>query len=462
MSGLPIRLRLTLAYLVVMALVLAVVGLFLSQRLAHSLDSTLDQGLRARVADVAALVQQSDTGLREAGPSPVAGSGSFAQVLGARGRIVDETHGAGARSLLDRSQLARARRAPLLLGRTRQLDMEVRLLAAPGHAQGRPLIVVVGVPLTARDNAVGNLHSELLWAGPPTLLLTSLVAYLVAAAALRPVERMRRRAETISERRLSERMPLPSARDELARLAHTLNEMLARIEAGVATERRFVADASHELRSPLSLLRAEVELALEQPNDAATLREALRSIGEEADRLSNLAETLLLLARLDEGRLPLRQEHLAVEDLLADVAARFARRASESGRAIHIDAPAIDVYGDRLRLEQALANLLENALRHGEGDVTLAAAENGHSVALHVADEGRGFPPDFLPRAFARFSRADEARTGPGTGLGLAVVAEIVAAHGGTAAATNLPDRGADVSLTLPSAPTRTPAAARH
>lgn len=452
MSRLPIRLRLTLASAVVMALVLAAAGFFISHRLAGSLDATLDQGLRARLADVAALVQQSDTGLRDAGPSPVAGGGSFAQVLGPHGRIVDETQGLRSRPLLVPAQLARARTAPLLLGRVRRLDMNVRLLAAPVEAQGGRLVVVVGAPLTARDNAVGNLRSELLWAGPPTLVLTSLIAYLLAAAALRPVERMRRRAETISEQRLSARMPLPAAHDELARLADTLNDMLERVEAGVANERRFVADASHELRSPLSLLRAEVELALEQPDDAATLRRALRSIGEEADRLSNLAEDLLLLARFDEGRLPLREERLAVDGLLADVAARFSRRATESGRTIHVDAPAIEVYGDRLRLEQALANLLENALRHGNGDITLAAADTGETVSFNVADHGGGFPSDFLPRAFARFTRADEARTGPGTGLGLAVVAEIAAAHGGTASAANLEDGGAEVSIRIPGA----------
>ncbi len=450
MSRLPIRVRLTLAFAGVMALVIAGVGLFLSQHLARSLDASLSQGLRARAADVGALVRQSDSGLRQAGPPPVTATGSFAQVLNSSARIVDETRGVGSRPLLDPSQLARARTAPLLVGRTRRLGAEVRLLAAPVHAQGQRLVVVVGVPLAARDNAVSSLHRELLWAGPPTLVFTSLIAYVLAAAALRPVERIRRRAETISERRLSERMPLPAAHDELARLGRTLNEMLARIETGVANERRFVADASHELRSPLSLLRAEVELALEQPDDTHMLRDALRSIGEEADRLSNLAEDLLLLARLDEGRLPLRVEHLAVDRLLTDVATRFARRASETGRAIHVEAPPIEVYGDRLRLEQALSNLLENALRHGFGDVTLTAAETTETVSFHVTDAGRGFPRDFLPRAFTRFSRADESRTGPGTGLGLAVVAEIATAHGGTAAAANLELGGADVSFAIP------------
>jgi signal transduction histidine kinase len=436
-----------------MAFVLAGVGLFLSQHLARSLDASLDQGLRARAGDVAALVGQSDSGLRQARRSRVTATGSFAQVLTAGGRIVDETRGVGSRPLLDQPQLAHARSAALLVDRARRLGAEVRLLAAPVHAQGQRLVVVVGVPLAARDNAVGNLRRELLWAGPPTLVFTSLIAYLLAAAALRPVERMRRRAETISERRLSERMPVPAAGDELARLGHTLNDMLARIEAGVANERRFVADASHELRSPLSLLRAEVELALEQPDDATTLRDALDSIGEEADRLSNLADDLLLLARLDEGRLPLRIEQVPADGLLADVAVRFARRASESGRAIDVEAQAIEVYGDRLRLEQALGNLLENALRHGSGDITLTAAETGDTISFHVADKGHGFPDDFLPRAFARFTRADEPRTGPGTGLGLAVVAEIATAHGGTAAAANLSLGGADVSFCIPHQP---------
>lgn len=457
MSRLPIRIRLTLASTAGMAAVLSGLAFLLLHHLAGSLDTNLDQGLRARAADIAALVQQSDTGLREAPPAPVAGGSSFAQVLDRHGRVLDATRGVGNRPLLAPPQLAAARARPLLIPRIRRLGADVRLLAAPVHAQDQQLVVIVGAPLAARDAALASLRTELYWGGPTALLVTSLIAYLLAAAALRPVERMRSRASTISERRLSERLPVPPARDELARLGETLNAMLTRIEAAIARERRFVADASHELRTPLALLRAEVELALEQPRSAAELRAALQSVGEEADRLSQLAEDLLLLARLDEGRLPLREEAIDVRSLLEDVAARYERRAHESGRTIEVDAPPLTVLGDRLRLEQALANLLENALRHGAGTIDLYATQTSGSIELHVADHGQGFPPDFLPRAFARFSRADPARTHAGTGLGLAIVAEIAAAHDGAATAKNKAGGGADVWLSIPQ--TRVPKA---
>src|SRR5581483_2537785 len=435
MSRLPIRLRLTLAFAAAMAVLLAGLAFLLLHHLAASLDRTLDQGLRARAADVSAIVQQSDTGLREAATSPVASSKSFAQILDAR-------------------QLARARSAPLLVERTRRLGIDVRLLAVAVTAQDQHLVAVVGAPLAARDDAIVNLRRELLLGGPPALLATAVIAYLLAAAALRPVERMRARADTISERHLSERLPLPRARDELARLGQTLNAMLARIEAGVARERRFVADASHELRAPLALLRAEVELALEQPRPEPELRAALRSVGEEADRLAQLADDLLLLARLDEGRLPLHHERIDVVALLDAVVTRFERRSAEAHRPITVVPVPVRLEGDRLRLEQALANLLENALRHGGGAIDLYVRETDEAVELHVADHGPGFPDGFLPDAFARFSRADQARTEAGAGLGLAIVAEIAAAHGGTVGAVNRPGGGADVWLALPQAVT--------
>src|SRR5581483_5773336 len=393
-SRLPIRVRLTLAFAAAMAALLAALAFLLLHHLAGSLDATLDQGLRARADDVTALVRQSDTGLRDATSSPAAVK-SFAQILDRHGRIVDETRGLGARPLLDSRQLARARAAPLLVGRARRLGVDVRLLAVAVSAQDQPLVVVVGAPLSARDAAIASLRSELLFGGPAALLATALIAYLLAAAALRPVERLR----------------VPRARDELARLGQTLNAMLARIEHGVAREHRFVADASHELRAPLTLLRAEVELALEQPRPEPELRAALRSIGEEADRLSQLAEDLLLLARLDEGRLPLHNEPIEVRALFDAVASRFQRRIVDARRALTVTPVEACLEGDRLRLEQALGNLLENAIRHADGGIDLYARETADVVELHVADDGPGFPDGFLPEAFARFSRADNART---------------------------------------------------
>lgn len=450
MNRLPIRVRLTAAFVVALAVVLGGLGFLLVDHLAASLDRTLDQGLRARAADLTALVQQADTGLREAGGSPTGGAAaSFAQVLDTRGRIVDETRGLGSRALLGERTLARVRSGPVLESRVRRLGVDVRLLAVSVDAQDRKLVIVVGVPLRQRDQALAALRGELLVGGPLALLAVALFGYLAVAGALRPVEKMRVRAGSISERDLSERLPVSRARDELARLGETLNAMLARIERGLKRERGFVADAAHELRSPLALLRTEVELALDQPRGEPELRGALQSIGEEADRLSQLAEDLLLLARLDEGQLPLRLEPIRVATLLDDVAARFSRRAADTERRIEVEADELQVLGDRLRLEQALGNLVENALRHGAGTIRLHAGVGPDGVEIHVTDEGDGFPPGFAPAAFERFSRADPARSGAGAGLGLAIVKAVADAHGGRASVVRPGVPGADVCLVL-------------
>jgi heavy metal sensor kinase len=441
----PIRLQLTAAFALAMAVVLAAGGFLLYNHLATSLDRTIAQSLRARTADVSALVQQADTGLRDSQLSAGTGNG-FAQVLDAHGRVFDQTPALG-RPLLTAAQLAQARHAPILIGRADRFSESVRLLASPVAAQGRRLVVVVGMPLETRDGALATLRTELLVGGPTALLIASLIGYLIAAAALRPVERMRRRAAVISANRLSERLPVASSHDEVARLGDTLNEMLGRLETAVERERSFVADASHELRTPLAHLRAEVELALESPRKKDELETALRSVANESDRLSQLAEDLLLLARLDKGTVPIRRDAVELDELLEGVALRFQRRASEAGRAIESDGGGGHAHIDRLRIEQALGNLIENALRHGAGTIRVSASYDDKWLELHVGDEGDGFPADFASNAFERFSRANQSRGSGGTGLGLAIVAAVALAHGGTATAANGPGGGADVSI---------------
>jgi len=227
--------------------------------------------------------------------------------------------------------------------------------------------------------------------------------------------------------------------------------MLARLEAGLAHERRFVADASHELRTPLTLLKTELELALRRPRSAEELREAIESAAEDTDRLVQLADDLLVIARSEQGALQLRRDPIEVGELAERTAARFAPRAAELGRPLVVDVHAAAwVVGDRLRLEQALGNLVDNALRHGSGAVRLAAEASNGSVVLHVSDEGAGFPAAFAGRAFERFSRADDARSSGGSGLGLAIVDAIAHAHGGSAGITVANGSGADVWLRLP------------
>jgi two-component system, OmpR family, sensor kinase len=415
MNRLPIRLRLSLAFAAAMAVVLAAVGAFVYLQLRNSLDEQLEAGLRsqAEAARAGTLVQKEE---------------SVSQVLGPDGRVI------------------RGFRRPLAPPATRERFVErdvrgledgpYRLLIVPADG-GRT--VVVGTALEDRNDALAGLLKGLLIGGPVALALATLLGYLLAGALLRPVERMRRRAAEISADTAGGRLPLPRSRDEISRLGETLNEMLGRLEAGLARERRFVADASHELRTPLALLRTELELARRHRRSTDELRAALDSAAEEVDRLGRLAEDLLVLARVDEGRLPLRREKIRVDDLLETVAGRFGH---DIELAVH---DGESVFGDRLRLEQALGNLVDNALRHGAGTVRLDAERRNGMLFLRVSDEGAGFPPELLPTAFERFTRGDEARERGGTGLGLAIVDAVARAHGGRAHA-----EGSTVTIELP------------
>ena len=293
-----------------------------------------------------------------------------------------------------------------------------------------------------RDELLASLLTLLLVIGPLALLLAAFAGYRLAGAALRPVESMRREAAEISSETSGRRLPVPEARDEVRRLGETLNEMLERLDEGLLRERRFVADAGHELRTPLALLRTELELALRRPRSPEELEAAIRSATEEVERLIRLAEALLVLD--SSGGRALQLGELDARELLDAVARRFAARADADGRAIEVEGGG-SFRGDRDRLEQALGSLVDNALTHGEATVRLEAERVGDSIVLRVTDGGPGFPDDFLPHAFERFSRADEARTGGGAGLGLAIVDAVARAHGGRASAS-----GATVMLVLP------------
>ena len=326
-----------------------------------------------------------------------------------------------------------------------------RILTRPVRLQSGPATLVLAASLDQRDRTLDRLVHEFVIGGLAALLLAVVAGYALAVGALRPVEAMRRRAAAITARTPGSRLPVPPAKDDLSRLALTLNDMLARLAAALEHERRFVDDASHELRTPLALLRTEVEIALRQPRSQAELEQALRSVAEETERLSQLAEDLLLIARSDNGELPIRRERVSADELMGTVAKRFALRALEHDSSVSVEAaPGTMLDADGVRIEQALGNLVENALMHGAGNVLLAARIEGDGVELSVSDEGAGFPPDFAEHAFDRFSRADEARSQGGSGLGLAIVDLITRAHGGRAEVRNREGGGAVVSIWLP------------
>jgi heavy metal sensor kinase len=448
-SRLPIRIRLTLPFAVVMAAVLAAMGFVLYVRVGNALLANVDQNLRAQLADA---TSHAIEGHHELLDRDVSDGPTVAQVQLSNGTVV--------RSSPDglRPIVPKAIREDVLAGRRVHTSIDLtglrgdwRVFAIPVRAQGRPAVLMIGRSLGAREETLNRLGREFLLAAPLALLVATLAGYGLAAAALRPVEAMRRRAASVTAHSPGKRLPVPPARDEIHALAVTLNDMLDRLEAAFEHERRFVADASHELRTPLALLRAELELALRRPRSRDEYAAAIRSAAEETERLSRLAEDLLLIARVDEGQLPIRREELNGRALLDRVRERFAVRAAELDRPLTVtDGKDVVFEADPVRLEQALGNLVDNAFVHASGDVALSAARVNGAVELHVTDSGPGLPPGFAERAFDRFSRADDARERGGAGLGLAIVDLIARAHGGTAGVASAPGGGADVYISIP------------
>jgi two-component system, OmpR family, sensor kinase len=410
-SPLPIRWRLTLGFAVVMAILLTATGVFVRDRVRSDLDAALNASLRAHAADVAALAQQSDSGLADAQPVPHGGQRpQFAQIIDPHGRVLDGTTGLRRRPLINPEALAHAPSGGIIVGRTMVAHQAVQLLAEATRAQGERLIIVVGQSLEQRVAAIRDLTAVLLLGGPAALLLASLAGYGLAGAALRPVEVMRRR------------------------------------------ERRFIADASHELRTPLTMLRTELELIARDQPAGLELAQATASAIEETEHLRVLAEDLLLLSRADHGHLTLSTDAVRPAELVDAAVLRAQTPALASG--VHVlgavSEPLPPVRVDRLRMAQALGNLLDNAIRYAACTVEVTARRSPSGVEFHVLDDGPGIPPDFQRRAWERFSRADTARTDDGAGLGLSIVRTIVQLHGGGASATNRPEGGADVWINLP------------
>ena len=438
-----------------MAVVLTATGFFLYLRLRSELDNRLNQNLHAHRQVVTALLERGAAGggeaaLRSAGSSRD-GAG-FAQLTAPGGRIVAGTEGLHHTALLSSAEIARSRVA------TRSFDLDadradlgaVRVLAGPVHTGHGNFVVTVGTSLEDRNQALSNLRTLLLLGEPVALLLAGLAAYAVISAALRPVEAMRRRAAAISVADLGQRLPLSPSRDELRRLGETLNAMLVRLEAGLQRERAFVADASHEFRTPLTTLKAELELMRSERPTGADYDTALAGAIEDADRLARLTDDLLVLARADGAQLPAGAEPVAVADLLDEVAGRYETGEVSSEPAPSGDTGPLRVTADRGRLERALRNLVDNALRYGAPPVRISTAERGGRVELHVTDAGPGFPPDFIEHAFERFRQADGSHGSEGAGLGLAISRAIAEAHGGSSAAANSAKGGADVWISLP------------
>ncbi len=442
MSRLPIRARLAAAFALAMVVVLAAAALFVYLRLKADLDESVTAGLENRAAAVAA-----------SGQASVGAAGDveegFAQIVATGGEVRDSAGGAGSRPALTPEELRSAAGGGEVLVERRVPGIEgtAQVLA---QSAGAGEVVTVGQSLEDRDETLGGLVASFAVGGPIAVLLATLLGYALAAGGLRPVDAMRRRAAGVSLERDGERLPLPAARDEIRRLGETLNDMIDRLRDSYERERRFVDDASHELRTPVAVIKTELEGALRAGGHDPPVREALEAAVEECDHLAQLAEDLLVLARSSEGRLPVRRSELAAGALLEGVRERFADRAGVRDRAIRVEAAdGLRVHADELRLRQALGNLVDNALRYGDGDVVLRSRAVEGAAELEVADSGHGFPPELGERAFERFARGDGARTRGGSGLGLAIVRAIAEAHGGSASIGS-DGPGATVTISVP------------
>lgn len=325
-------------------------------------------------------------------------------------------------------------------------------VAISSNASDEPLTVIVGRSLEPVTEATRALTPPLAVALPALLVVVGAVTWWVVVRALSPVDAIRAEVETISNKELHRRVPDPPRKDEIARLATTMNRMLARLEAGRLRERRFVSDASHELRSPVASIRQHAEVAISHPEESDILEFAQIMLEEDA-RLQRLVEDLLLLTRLDEGTLQLREEPVDLDDLMFEEAARL-RSATE----LKIDVAAVSagrVLGDREKLGRLIRNLTDNAARHARTTIALSLAERNGEVVLGVDDDGAGIDDAEREHIFDRFVRLDEARDrdSGGSGLGLAIVREVAAFHGGTVTIMDSELGGTEFEVRLPGHP---------
>lgn len=450
-SRFSLRLRLTGAFASVIALVLVAVGVLIYVEFRRSVDSRTDAELAERAVALRGLATN------EVRPSRIIelSGEAYAQIYGPQDDLLATSRTQGRRRLATREQLRAARRSPVLATESSgtQTSDGVRLRAFQIDEDN---VAVIAEPLDSRERELHRLATLLLIGLPAALLLASLTGFQVAGAALRPVERIRLRAAEIQDTNLDERLPRPGTGDELDRLTETLNTMLDRLQRALDHERRIVGDASHELRTPTAVLRTRVDVALRDGSlDRDALRSTLRDVRGDTVRLARLADDLLLLARADQGQLPLRTVPLDVQDVLERAVNRHRTDVEAAGRSIEatvrVDGGAV-VLGDDDRLAQVLDNLIVNSLRYGDGPIELTAQLTAEpaTVRLVVADHGRGFPDGFLVRAFDRFSQGPDTAGRQGSGLGLAIVSAIVMAHGGTVRIDSDVSVGARVIVELP------------
>jgi signal transduction histidine kinase len=423
--------------IVAIALVVGAAGLITALR--HTLLDDVTEAGRAQASDVVSQLEAGRPPILE-----VAGSDEqLIQVLTPAGAVVASSPNVAGRPAVAR--LAPGESAQVLT----PLDTDEFVAVAEGAqtADGPRIVLVARALVDVLDTT--TVITRLLIIGLPVLVaLVGLTTWFAVGRALAPVEAIRREVDEISAAQLHRRVPQPKANDEIGRLAATMNRMLERLENARNSQRRFVSDASHELRSPITTIRQYAEVALAHP-DRMTAQELADVVLAEQQRIQRLVEDLLVLARADE-HVPLSREPVDLDDLAFEEARRL--RSTTSKRVDTSGVGAARVRGDAGALRRVFRNLGENAARHAASRIDIALADRGDDVVLTVDDDGPGIPESERDRVLQRFVRLDEARSRDdgGGGLGLSIVDEVVSAHGGSMSIERSPLGGARFQVAMP------------
>ncbi len=449
-----VRARSTMAAVLVVTIALAAGTAMLVLLLQQNLIAGVRDAARTRASEVEALLLAE--GVSGLGDQLIENNrgGQILQVLNHGGTVVAASTPRAARTPLSG---ASPRLGQVLLVQADSLPTthagDPYLVTAVGAVgpQGIPYTVIVASPIEAQRESLRTVLFYLLLGLPLLVLLVGAATWVLVGRALHPVDMIRSRVHGIGAAQLADRVPVPDSGDEIARLALTMNEMLDRLQYAQLAQRRFVADASHELRSPLASLTVALGVAQGDPTER-TWRELHEVMEAEADRMRRLIDDLLLLAKADDNGLRIARSDVDLDDLLD---AETRRLRTSTNLQIHADIKPLRVNGDLDRLSQVVRNLADNAVRHADHQIRLALSHEHDNALIVVEDDGPGIRPSDRERVFERFVRLDEsrARGNGGSGLGLAIVEEVVRGHGGSVRISDSCLGGARFEVRLPTKP---------
>ncbi len=462
---LSIRARLSIGYTATLSLLLLVYAALIYaqvyQRFSAEIDHRLDQ--EVEIAEQA-LAKDANGKLVWRPPQDMTSDGSetLANVLwidvhGPGGELIGLAPGGYGRGLSLETLPYEARPSGFFSTKL-QSGTPLRVLQRQVEAGGLRAVIRAAFAEEQIEEELASLLWVLALGLPLAVGAAGLAGYWLAGRALAPVAKMTEEARSITADRLDARLPVINPNDELGRLGTTFNELFARLGGSFEQLRRFTSDASHELRTPLAVIRSVGEVALREQHDEATYRDVIGTMLEESDRLAQLVQSLLTLARADSGRIVLNQEPVNLADLISEVANHLRVLAEEKGQQLDFRVPRLAVRADRAVLRQAVVNILDNAIKHSPpgSAVTVACRARGDRAEIDVSDQGEGIPAEHLPHVFDRFYRVDAARTRQdgarrgGFGLGLAIARWAVEAHGGQITAESTPGRGSVFRIVLP------------